>query len=195
MLFTERFTKDLFWSFIFILFIYGITHNPITHPTPKPVQGKWNIQLKQHPLMFGITGHNYLTLRNQDNNIVGELHGLATDTKTNNWKYVGSKSSDKLQVWEFNGPRNYIAEKNFPGIILSEGDTNEIINLWDKALVCKDEINKLNISYPPFGVNMRGETENSNSVAHTLINCMGLDAKHVGIFTPGDGKDLLDSKR
>ncbi len=145
----------------------------------------------QHPLFFGLAGHNYLVVRNQDGDIVSELHGLATDTTTKKWKYVGMKSSDVLQVWKFDGPRYYLAEKGFSGILLNQGTQGEVESIWEKTTDCITLINAQNIPYPPFGVKVSGETENSNSVAYTLALCMGLDARHIGILTPGETKNLL----
>lgn len=148
----------------------------------------------QQPLIFGIAGHNFLTLRNEKNAIVGELHGLATDRVTGTWKYVGNDSKDQLRVWYFRNPHEYITQKNYSGKVLAKGNKNNVIVLWQKALVCKDRINEKDIAYPPYGVTMQGDTENSNSVAYTLALCMGLDVstEHLGLITPGWGKDLLE---
>ena len=148
----------------------------------------------QQPLVFGIAGHNFLTLRDEKNTIIGELHGLATDRDTGAWKYVGDNSKDQLKVWYFRNPHEYITQKNYSGKVLTKGNKSDVITLWQQALECKDRINEKNISYPLYGVNMQGDTENSNSVAYTLTLCMGLDAKHLGLITPGWGKNLLDSR-
>lgn len=145
----------------------------------------------QHPLLFGFAGHNYLALRDENGDIVSELHGLATDAANGGWKYIGSNPTDLLRVWQFNSPRYYVAEKKFPGIILAEGTENDMLGIWQKALPCKDEINQENIPYPPYGFSWKNETVNSNSVAYTLAGCMDLSAKHIGIFTPGSTKNLL----
>ncbi len=194
MIFTNRFIKDLFWSLLFFIFIYSITHNPITRPTPKPKTGNWSIQIMQHPLLFGFAGHNYLALRDPNGNIISELHGLATDSNTGEWKYIGTKSTDELKVWEFNSPRYYLSEKKFPGKILSEGNKSDMKTLWSMALSCIPSINKKNLLYPMLGVSLRGGTENSNSVAYTLSLCMGIDAFHVGLLTPGDKNNLLEER-
>lgn len=192
MLFTKQFTKDLLWSVVFIFSMYGITHNPVVRPMSQPIPGNWSIQIMQHPLLFGFAGHNYLALRNQDDEIVGELHGLATDSKTGNWKYIGDNPGDILKVWQFDEPRSYLAEKKYPGIILDEGKHDFILDLWNKAVACKDPINEKHISYPPFGFKLNGTTENSNSVAYTLALCTGLDPKHIGLITPGEKNNLLE---
>lgn len=148
----------------------------------------------QQPLVFGLAGHNYLALRNEDMKIIKELHGLATDSYNGIWKYVGFSSSDILQVWEFNGPHFYLAEKRFSGVILHEGSQDEVEALWKNGEQCVAPINKKRIPYPPFGVTVKGDTENSNSVAYTLALCMGLDTKHLGLITPGEGKNLLEEQ-
>lgn len=192
-LFTRRFIKDILLIIIFGTSLYTLTHNPITHPTPTATKGLWNIQLMQYPIIFGIAGHNYLTLRNENNIVVKELHGLATDTITGMWKYVGTKTSDRLKVWEFDGPSDYLTQKSYSGTELYQGEKQEVLSVWKKAAHCKEEINKKNFPYPPYGINIQGDTENSNSVAYTLTLCMELDAKHLGLITPGWGKNLLDS--
>lgn len=190
-LFTNQFTKDFLLSGAFIFVLYGITHNPIVRPTPEPLPGNWSIQFMQHPLLFGFAGHNYLALRDDTGAIISELHGLATDPVNGGWKYVGSKKTDLLQVWEFDSARYYVAEKTFPGIILTQGDKKTIIAMWEEAEKCKDPINEKKILYPPYGVSFKNETINSNSVAYTLAKCMNLETKHVGLWTPGSTMDLL----
>jgi hypothetical protein len=190
-LFTNQFTKDFLLSIAIIASLYGITHNPIVRPTPQPMPGNWSIQFMQHPLLFGFAGHNYLALRDQDGAIISELHGLATDPFTGEWKYIGSKATDKLRVWEFESGRYYLAEKTFPGIVLKEGNEENIRNIWSTGMSCKDPINDKDITYPPYGVSIRNETINSNSVAYTLAKCMNLDTRHIGIWTPGDTMNLL----
>jgi hypothetical protein len=190
-LFTRRFTKDLILSGVFIFGMYGITHNPIVRPMPAPTPGDWSIQLMQHPLLFGLAGHNYLALRDQNGTIVQELHGLATDSTTGAWKYVGTNPTDLLQVWQFSNAHYYLAEKNFPGVVVDQGTQSDVLAVWNKAVACKDPINNEKLSYPPYGVSFRAETINSNSVAYTLARCMGFDIRHIGILTPGETKNLL----
>lgn len=192
MLFITQHTKDAIKSAFFLLFIYGVINNPITHPTPKQSQGKWSIQLMQKPLVFGFAGHNYLVLRDADGTIARELHGLATDSFTGTWKYVGVSTTDILQVWEFTSPHFYLAEKKFSGVLLRDGQEDDMKNIWAKAESCVKPINQKNIPYPSFGVSIRGDTENSNSVAYTLALCMGIDTQHLGLITPGEGINLLE---
>ena len=194
MVLTRRILHDLLYPLGIIIFIYSITHNPITHPKPIPRHGNWSIQLMQHPLIFGIAGHNYLVLRDASGEIEKELHGLATDSLTKQWKYVGTSPTDVLHAWEFDGSRSYVAEKTYSGIIMAEGDADTIKSLWVKGEECVPSINEKDIPYPPFGVNIHGDTENSNSVAYTLSLCMGLNTKHLGLITPGEGRNLLNNR-
>ena len=190
-IFTHRFIKDLIISFFFLLFVYLITHNSIVQPKPKETNGLWHIEKLQHPLLFGLVGHNYLVLKDPNENIVSEFHGLATDALNSGWKHIGSSRTDLLKVWEFDGPRNYLAEKKYPGVIVSEGSEAEMRIFWTKARYCKDYINQRVIHYPLLGVSFNNETVNSNSVAYTLLMCMGIDSKHLGFLTPGDKVNLI----
>ena len=190
-IFANQFSRDSLYSLICIVILYGITHNPIVRPMPHPTLGNWSIQYMQHPLLFGFAGHNYLALRDADGAIIQELHGLATDASMGTWKYVGTNPTDILQVWQFDGGQYYLSEKDFPGIIMDQGSKTDMLSVWNKAVACKDPINKENIHYPPYGISFKNETVNSNSVAYTLAKCMGFDAGHIGIFTPGATMDLL----
>jgi hypothetical protein len=193
-IFKNRLIKDGTLSLVFVLCIYVITHNEITHPTPRPQKGNWSIQKMQHPLFFGLAGHNYLVIRDPVGDIVYEIHGLATDSKKGTWKYIGTDSSDLLKVWEFNEPRDYYAEKKYPGIILAEGNKEDMLALWEKARSCKESINAKTFYYPPYGFSLENQTTNSNSVAYTITKCMNIGGRRIGIITPGEEIDLLEEK-
>ncbi len=189
-------TKDIVIILSFCLLFLALTHNPIVRPTPRldTTKGSWTIELQQKPLALGIAGHNYLVLRNSTGEVVSQLHGLPTDEQTGAWKYLGRSKTDILRVWEFGSESNTTDLNSSYGIVLIAGDRSEMSSLWAKASACGEKINLLHLSYPPFGVSLRQDTENSNSVAYTLVNCMGLTSKHLGLFTPGWGKDLLERR-
>lgn len=194
MAFSSTAKKDIIKSIVVLFVLYFIINNPIAHPYPTPTEGNWSISIMQHKLLFGLAGHNYLVLKDDSGNIKKELHGLATDPTTGAWKYVGANKDDALRAWEFDGPRAYEANKKTPGVILYQGDYTSTLAHWSKGESCVEKINDLHISYPPLGVSVRGETENSNSVAYTLTKCMELPNGNVGWFTPGSKKDLLNSR-
>lgn len=184
-------TKDIVIIFLFALLVYGATHNSIVRPKEIIPKGSWSIELRQRPLVMGIAGHNYIALRNDAGNIVGQLHGLPMDTETGEWKYVGRKKTDILRVFEFDEKNNNTDLMLGYGVILMTTNHEQVIAVWKKAQKCKDEINTLSLPYPPFGISLQDDTENSNSVAYTLLKCMNLDSPHLGLFTPGWGKNLL----
>jgi hypothetical protein len=187
--------KDILKSIAVLFVLYFIINNPIAHPIPAPHEGNWSISLMQHPLLFGIAGHNYLVLKDDRGTVKKEMHGLATDPNTGAWKYVGADPSDILQAWKFDGPKTYTANKTTPGALLFDGNYVDTITHWNKGEACVEKINNLHISYPPLGVSIKGETENSNSVAYTLTKCMDLPYKDIGWITPGSKKDLLNRSK
>ncbi len=191
---TFHFVKDLIFSLVFLVGVYFLVHNPITQPTPEYHLGMWSVETLQHPLLLGLAGHNYLILRNDKGQIVSELHGLATDASTGTYKYFGTKKTDELKVWEFSSIRYSMKEYQFPGVVLTQGDVSTTLTLWGLAKNCMAEINKKDILYSLYGINLLGTTENSNSATYTLAQCMGLDIRHIGIFTPGSQTDLLESR-
>lgn len=191
-LFTRQFVKDLIWSIIILFMLYALTHNPFTRPVARAQVGSSSIRFLQHPLVFGFAGHNYLALYDAEGTIISELHGLATNPETGKWRYIGTRSTDLLKVWEFDTSKYYLAAKNLPGITLAEGNMDDMKKLWNQARECKNPINERNISYPAFGFSIKNETINSNSVAYTLAKCMGLDTRHIGLITPGSKLDLLN---
>jgi hypothetical protein len=74
---------------------------------------------------------------------------------------------------------------------LFSGSEASALALWNKALLCGDAINVQNLGYPFLGAG-----NNSNSVASTLIKCMGFSEPDLpgGHSTPGRGEMLLDNE-
>lgn len=191
-LFTRGFLIDIIASCVFVLSMYSVIYNEAFHPTLPHMQGVWTIEVHQRPLVLGITGHNFLVLRNALGEEEGELHGLATNPTTNYWKHVGTDSTDILRVWEFKDSRYGMYGDTFPGEVIASGTADDMIALWNKGRSCADRINEKYIPYPPYGVRLRGTTENSNSVAYTLAKCMHITIDRMGLLTPGYGRDLLE---
>ncbi len=188
--FKNRVVNDFFWSGLFVLFLYWTINNPVTHPIPKLEEGLWSIEEMQRPLLGGIVGHNFLVLRDEGGKIISELHGLATDTTTGEAKFVTFNKGEKLRVWEFDKPKYNLSENKFAGKILKEGNKDTILSMWDNAKNCGEDINNADFLYSAF--KLKGQTENSNSVAYTLASCMGVDTKHLGLIIPGDRFNLLN---
>lgn len=185
--------KDILIVAFFFVIFYALTHNSHVRPQPITSQGEWSIELHQKPLALGVAGHNYLVLRNDEGEIISTLHGLPTDEATGDWKYVGKNKKDILKVWEFGAKDDEGMRIGSYGVSLVKTNKEEAISRWVQAQQCGEMIDALSIPYPPFGVSFRKDTENSNSVAYTLASCMNLKTSHVGLFTPGWGKNLLEN--
>lgn len=184
--------KDIIIIATFSGLFYILTHNPLVRPQPFLTAGSWSIELHQKPLVLGIAGHNYLVLRDDNGKILFTLHGLPTDEATGEWKYVGRSKKDILKVWEFGAEDGEGMQTGSYGVSLLKTNKEEALTRWVQAEECGKMIDVLSIPYPPFGVSLRKDTENSNSVAYTLASCMNLKTSHVGLFTPGWGKNLLE---
>jgi hypothetical protein len=154
----------------------------------------WHIYKREHKLLLGISGHHFIEMRDENNNIISQIHGKAYDPTDKEIVEVAKSMSKnyKLKVIEYNGDK--YSDKNINigdiGIEVASDDKDTIINNWNKARECGKVINSKNIDYPKFGFKLVSETENSNSVAHTLIQCMGYKDENIGLFNPGE-KSLL----
>ncbi len=185
--------KDSF-DIIFVLFIcFLILFNPYVRPKQIVGYGYWSIQKREHRLMMGLTGHTFIELRDTNDKVIAQLHGLATDKNTNKWKEVGNSDDDYLKVWEFDQDKY----KEYKGLDIGKTSVNIITGneeamreKWQELMLCGTEINKIEIKYPKYGFRIFSETENSNSVAHSLLLCGGLKDREIGIITPGGNTDL-----
>jgi hypothetical protein len=93
----------------------------------------------------------------------------------------------------------YLYDNDQPQVEIASGDQASIMNLWAAARASGDQINSLNLRYPPMGFippnSPSGSVLNSNSVASTLIRAMGLVEPSIpgsAFLTPGRGNILLD---
>ncbi|MEN9881291.1 MAG: hypothetical protein RLZZ308_474 [Candidatus Parcubacteria bacterium] len=184
--------KDITVVLFSITLFYIVINNPITRPQAQVLDTVWSIELRQQPLVLGLAGHNYLALRNGEGEVQHELHGLPTDTRTGEWKYVGRTKYDILRIWEFStSTKRTVAPRTPVSVTLLSGDKDNIMTHWEEARACGRYIDALHLPYPPYGISFKEDTRNSNSVAYTLALCMGVNPQHVGLFTPGWEKDLL----
>lgn len=147
----------------------------------------YKIVKSQLPLVGGLGGHNLLILKDDKNNVIGELDGLATD-KDGKIKPIGDSPTDTLKVYHYNQPAYYHHDQS--QVTLFEGDKDAALKLWNTAREAGSEINKKNLPYPSLGFGT-----NSNSVASTLIKSMGLNEEKIpddAWFTPGQGTVVLE---
>lgn len=187
--------KDSF-DIIFVIFIcFLILFNPYVRPKQISGYGYWSIQKREHRLMLGLTGHTFLELRDSNDKVIGQLHGLATDKITNKWKEIGNTENDYLKVWEFDQDKY----KEYRGLDIGKtsvniltGDEVAMREKWNQLVMCGIEINKTEIKYPKYGFRIFSETENSNSVAHSLLLCANLKDVEIGIISPGAKTNLFE---
>lgn len=139
----------------------------------------------------GIASHNFWVLRDGDNEVIAQLHGLATDRKTNQFKPIGY-FKDRLGFYEF------ISAKKHPSFIsgkqqfftVYQGDEDELLARWNKASCQIDALNKLDLNYSPFGVFGLPIT-NSNSAYHLFSQLIDVECCHFpGVLQPGIHNNL-----
>jgi predicted Zn-dependent protease len=168
-----------------------------TTPLPAAVAGNYKIVESQLPLVGGLGGHNLEVLIDPNGNIVAELDGLATSAPTaanpqGTVQAIGFFNSS-LKVYEtaetsgYQG--TYLYSSSQAQATVSTGTYAQIMAQWNSALSCGAAINNENLSYPFAGLG-----SNSNSVASTLVACMGETEPSISTnatFTPGVGTLLL----
>jgi hypothetical protein len=148
------------------------------------MQTRYSIEARSYNIMK-IVSHNFWVLRCGDD-VVSQLHGLATDRKTNRFKPIGI-FSDRLGFYEFKAKNN---DPNFIGktqkfITIYQGAEEEILMRWNKAASQVDSLNKRDINYSSLGVFGLPIT-NSNSAFHLFATLMEFECcRFSGVFEPG----------
>lgn len=196
--FAKKIFKEIIIIIFFLILSIIILSNPLVRPTEIESKNSlsknfWSISKREHKLVLGLTGHTFLELRDENNNVISQIHGLAAD-QYGNYQEVGNNKDYKLKVFVFDYDRYKIDKQKEIGNVsaqLVEGTQTEMRNYWEKAKVCGDEINQKDINYPILGFKIIGETDNSNSVTDTIVECMGLKNRDIGLFTPGRNNNLL----
>ena len=140
--------------------------------------------LSQYAIL-GLFGHHVLVMLDAAGQVVGELNGLAT-SRGGRIKPVGYLPCDRLKVHSFNRP--YLFQSQQRQAVLVRGCREQVEPLWRAALAGAEAINARHLAYPILGLG-----KNSNSVASTLLACMGLAEPDVtpGLWAPGRGYCVL----
>ncbi len=194
--------KDIIIIIFCIVISYFVLNNNYVRPhiaaavnnkdSDNNINNNWHIYKKEHKILLGISGHTFLELANEKNETVEQIHGFAYDSVNNQMIETAIKSGLKLKVFNF----NYDFYKNeisfdFPAIELMSNNSTNTLEVWNKAKACGDLINQKDINYPRYGFKIISETENSNSVAHSIANCAGLIDRQIGLLSPGARTLLL----
>lgn len=158
----------------------------------KNENNNWHIHKKEHKILMGISGHTFLELVNNKNETVEQIHGFAYDAINEKMVESAIKSGFKLKVFNFD--YDFYKDEigiDFPAIVLMTDKKEMIVDTWNKAKSCGEIINQKDINYPRYGFKIISETENSNSVAHSIAICAGLADSQIGLLSPGAKTILL----
>ena len=143
-------------------------------PTPAPDSDKWRIELRRHPILH--RGHAVLALVRPDGKTVDELNGMAQSRTTNEIVPLGI---DGMRLVVTDTPQFPKAQ---PIGVLAAGSYDDIVkSRWARGVAAARQITAKDYDYKghdpayEFG-GSGGEIQNSNSVAYTLGQAMGLDA-------------------
>ncbi len=179
------------------------TKNNINHNSRD--QSNWHIYKKEHKILMGISGHTFLELTNSKDETVEQIHGFAYDVVNNKMIESAIKSGFKLKVFDFDYDfykyniknnekiNSDIDTSSFSAIELISDNSTSTLEIWNKAKACGEIINQKDINYPRYGFKIISETENSNSVAHSIALCAGLTDTQIGLISPG-ARTLLISQ-
>jgi hypothetical protein len=149
------------------------------------MQNPYSIEARSYAI-GSMASHNFWVLRDDTGGVVAQLHGLATDRKTNQVKPIGI-FHDRLGFYEYrsadNAP-NYISHKQ-TACTVYQGGKDDVEARWNKAVCQIEELNQQDLNYSPFGI-LGLPIINSNSAYHLFAQLMGIECHHFSrVFQPG----------
>jgi len=152
---------------------------------------QYRIVESQLSLLGGLGGHNLIAILNPDGSVYKELDGIAT-TPGGTELPIGFIPFYHRLSFKVYSEQHFYNPSQIQSTLFTGSETDVLIR-FDAALGAGAEINQRNFFYPPLGFG-----DNSNSVASTLIQAMGLTEPQLsGVpfyrFTPGAGTVLLDN--
>ncbi|MEE9425075.1 MAG: hypothetical protein V3V18_08835 [Methylococcales bacterium] len=154
------------------------------------MQKPFSIEARSYDIA-GVASHNFWVLRDGENKVVAQLHGLATDRTTNMFKPLGY-FNDRLGFYEFKSAKNdpnFITGKQH-SLIVYQGDEDDVLARWNKASCQIDALNQLDLNYSPFGI-LGLPITNSNSAYHLFSQLIGVECCHFsGVLQPGIHNNL-----
>ena len=155
-------------------------------------QIRYSIEARAYDIV-GIAAHDFLALRDEKDNVLGQLHGLATNHK-NEIKPIGM-IGDKLKFYHF-GPRaillgldpdcdsNYIKANQKTKLVFA-GRPGDVLARWDNAVKALQFLNSLEVPYTPFAI--IGLAQINSNTAYTLLGKIMNIPVHIfsGYWQPG----------
>ena len=139
----------------------------------------------------GFASHNFWVLQDENKNILAQLHGLATDRKTNRFKPLGY-FNDRLGFYEFKTADNdpSFIFKNQSSVTVYQADQEDVMARWHYAVSQIESLNQLDLNYSPFGI-IGLPIVNSNSAFHLFSKLLDVQCyRFSGVFEPGIANDL-----
>lgn len=186
----------------FIIMYYTLNNNyvrPQLSTDDLQAINNWSINKREHKLLFGLSGHTYLELMDNNGQVIEQLHGFAYDENTGEIIERATNNGYKLKAFVFSYDyyqHNGIGtESDFPGLTIESGEAQYIRDIWGNIKFCAATVNNENIEYPKYGFKILNETENSNSVTHSALLCAGLTDRDLGLFTPGEHTDIISKSQ
>ena len=127
--------------------------------------------------------HNFWVLKNADDATLAELHGLAYDRINHRILPIGTTKDHALRVFLFPHDPAYAATVGRPmhttrmysnsrARIAYRGD--DALARWEAAVAAMPLLDELDLTYPPYGFNVRTPTVNSNSAYRTFGEIMDI---------------------
>jgi hypothetical protein len=143
--------------------------------------------------ILGLAAHDFWVLRDENGNVLGQLHGLATNPE-HKIKPIGT-FGDKLKFYHF-GPRALLLGSN-PAYELNfiregqkfrrmfSGNPEDVLTRWDNAVKALPFLNSLEVPYTPFAILGLAHI-NSNTAYALLGRLMGIPVHNFpGYWQPG----------
>ena len=146
--------------------------------------------------------HNFWVLKNANGHMLAELHGLAYDRISQKILPIGTTNNHSLRVFAFAHDESYARMTGIPlgstrmywksrAKVVYQGE--DALARWNAALKAMPVLDKLDLTYPPFGFNVRSATVNSNSAYRTFGEIMGVPIPTFsGVLGPGCTNRMLD---
>ncbi len=145
----------------------------------------YSIEARSYDLK-GVASHNFWVLRDNHDNCIAQLHGLATDRQTNRFKPIGF-FNDRLGFYEFktvNNDPSFISITQ-RAVTVFQADQQTVQIIWNKASNQIESFNKKDLNYSPFGI-FGFPITNSNSAYHLFARLMEIKCCHFsGVLEPG----------
>ena len=149
------------------------------------MQKPFSIEARSYDLL-SIASHNFWVLRDGSGEAIAQLHGLATDRKTNTFKPLGY-FNDRLGFYEFKTAKNEptFISKRQQYVILYRGEKKDVLARWNNAASQVESLNNNDLNYSPFGI-FGWPITNSNSAYHLLAQLMDIEhCRFPGVLEPG----------